>query len=75
MGIPGIPEGLNTVSLFFTHPNGCHGLAIFQRGFAHVAKDDERQVNGGMVILLNDKLWNRADAEIILDGVMRNFVK
>lgn len=54
LGAPAIPAGGNTVQLAFRDAAGRAGLAVNQRGFTPEAGDDEREVNGLLVYLLQE---------------------
>lgn len=70
MPMPAIPAGCNTVRANITLPSGEHALVCVQRGFAPTAHDDEREVNGGLLIVLADAAWSEADAAKILDAAL-----
>lgn len=68
--IPTIPVGCNTVRANITLPSGEHALFSMQRGFAPVARDDEHEVNGALLLVLADAAWSEADARKILDAAL-----
>jgi hypothetical protein len=68
--VPAIPAGCNTVRANLTLPSGEHALFSLQRGFAPVARDDEHEVNGALLLVLADAAWSAADARRILDAVL-----
>lgn len=67
--IPLIPAGCNTNSELFTLRTGERALCVIQRGFSPVASDDEREVNGAILLVLADSAWAAPDADRILDAV------
>ena len=73
--IPTIPVGCNTVRANITLPSGEHALFSMQRGFAPVARDDEHEVNGALLIVLADGAWSAADARKILDVALAQLLK
>jgi hypothetical protein len=68
--VPTIPAGCNTVRANLTLPSGEHALFSMQRGFAPVARDDEHEVNGALLLVLADSEWSAADARKILDAAL-----
>ena len=68
--VPAIPTGCNTVRANLTLPSGEHALFSLQRGFAPVARDDEHEVNGALLLVLSDGEWSAADARKILDAAL-----
>ena len=68
--VPTIPAGCNTVRANITLPSGEHALFSLQRGFAPVARDDEHEVNGALLLVLADAAWGEADARKILDAAL-----
>ena len=68
--VPAIPHGCNTVRANLTLPSGEHALFSMQRGFAPVARDDEHEVNGALLIVLADGAWSAANARKILDAAL-----
>lgn len=68
--LPVIPAGCNTVRANLNLLSGEHALVFVQRGFAPVARDDEREVNGALLIVLADPEWSETDARKILDAAL-----
>jgi hypothetical protein len=68
--VPAIPAGCNTVRADITLPSGEHALFSMQRGFSPVARDDEHEVNGALLLVLADGEWSPADARNILDAAL-----
>ena len=68
--LPPIPAGCNTVRANRVLPSGEQALVFVQRDFAPVARDDEREVNGALLIVLADAAWSEADARKILDAAL-----
>ena len=68
--VPAIPVGCNTVRANLTLPSGEHALFSMQRGFTPVARDDEHEVNGALLLVLSDGEWSAADARKILDAAL-----
>ncbi len=68
--LPAIPSGCNTVRANFTLPSGEHALVSVQRGFAPMVLDDEREVNGALLLVLADPAWESADARKILAAAL-----
>lgn len=64
--IPTIPEGCNTALFYFETKDGLQALAVNQRGFARIAKDDEQEVNGCMVTICLDRTLDLIDARAAL---------
>lgn len=62
---PEIPAGCNTVSMLFRAADGRAALAINQRGFARIARDDEAEINGCGVAILQDDLPNEEAAAML----------
>lgn len=54
VAIPAIPPGCNTVDMPFTTAAGKRALAVNQLGFRPEARDNEHEVNGLMVLILDD---------------------
>lgn len=73
--VPAIPAGCNTVRADITLPSGEHALFSLQRGFAPVARDDEHEVNGALLLVLADVAWGEADARKILDAALAQLLK
>lgn len=65
---PVIPRGCNTVLMLFKTAEGRRALAVNQTAFAPEAKDDEREVNGCLVLILQDTTVNDEAAEAILEA-------
>lgn len=72
--VPAIPAGCNTVRANLTLPSGEHALFSLQRGFAPVARDDEHEVNGALLLVLADAAWSAADARKILDAALQKIL-
>jgi len=72
--VPAIPAGCNTVRANLTLPSGEHALFSLQRGFAPVARDDEHEVNGALLLVLADAAWSAADARRILDAALQKIL-
>lgn len=68
--LPAIPAGCNTVRANLTLPSEEHALVFVQRGFAPIARDNEREVNGALLLVLADPEWSEADARKILDAAL-----
>lgn len=64
---PPMPAGCNTVLHSFTTAGGQRALAIGQTGFQPVRDDDERQVNGWSVLILQATPIPD-DADAVLDS-------
>lgn len=75
LALPPIPERRNTVSAAITMRTGERALVCSQRGFAPEARDDEREVNGAMLLVLADPAWSEADADRILAAVHEHFLE
>jgi hypothetical protein len=60
--IPEIPDGCNTALFYFETKDGLQALAINQRGFAPLAKDNEQEVNGCTVMICLDRKLDLIDA-------------
>jgi hypothetical protein len=73
--VPTIPAGCNTVRANITLPGGEHALVSLQRGFAPIARDDEHEVNGALLLVLADAAWGEADARKILDAALAQILK
>ena len=72
--LPAIPAGCNTVSTELTLRTGERALICVQGGFAHEVRDDEREVNGAMLLVLADPAWSEHDADRILAAVHEYFL-
>lgn len=72
--LPPIPAGCNTVSTELTLRTGERALICVQGGFAPEARDDEREVNGAVLLVLADPAWSAADADRILSAVQTNLL-
>ena len=72
--VPTIPAGCNTVRANLTLPSGEHALFSMQRGFAPIARDDEHEVNGALLLVLADAAWGEADARRILDAALQKIL-
>jgi len=72
--VPAIPVGCNTVRANLTLPSGEHALFSMQRGFAPIARDDEHEVNGALLLVLADAAWGEADARRILDAALQKIL-
>ena len=72
--LPAIPPGCNTVSTELTLRTGERALVCSQRGFAHEVRDDEREVNGAMLLVLADPAWSEAESDRILAAVHEHFI-
>jgi hypothetical protein len=72
--VPTIPAGCNTVRANLTLPSGEHALVSMQRGFAPIARDDEHEVNGALLLVLADAAWGEADARRILDAALQKIL-
>lgn len=71
---PEIPPGCNTVRAHVELKSGEHALVSVQRGFAPTARDDEREVNGALLLVLTDPNWNSTDARAILDRALETIL-
>lgn len=67
---PAIPAGSNTVRSHITLPGGEHALVSVQRGFSPRASDDEREINGALLLVLEDAEWGADDARKILESAL-----
>jgi hypothetical protein len=72
--VPAIPTGCNTVRADITLPSGEHALFSMQRGFSPVARDNEHEVNGALLLVLADAAWSAADARKILDAALQKIL-
>lgn len=72
--LPAIPPDCNTVSTELTLRTGARALVCSQRGFTPEARDDEREVNGAMLLVLADPAWSEAEADRILAAVHEYFL-
>jgi hypothetical protein len=64
--VPNIPEGFNTVEMLFRDAGGRPSLALVQGGFSREQRDDEREVNGCTVFILQRSTGDdHRDAEIL----------
>lgn len=61
--LPPIPAGCNTVSTELTLRTGERALICVQGGFAPEARDDEREVNGAVLLVLADPAWSAAEPD------------
>lgn len=72
--LPAIPPGFNTARAHLTLPTGEPALYSAQRGFAPLAADDEREINGALLLVLEDAAWAPADAARILDLALQKIL-
>jgi hypothetical protein len=54
--------------------SGEHALVSVQRGFSPTARDNEREVNGALLLVLNDTEWNEVDARKILSAALAKII-
>lgn len=73
---PYIPEGCNTMHHRFRDSNANACAAINQRGFAPEQADNEQQVNGCMVIIVEHSAnMPNAAAEQLLDNLIKTLME
>jgi hypothetical protein len=71
---PEIPPGYNTVEVFVQLSTGEYAIVVGQRGFARDVSDDESEVNGLGMHVLQDRSWGAADARAILESIVNDLV-
>jgi len=70
--VPGaIPLGCDTGFQHLRLATGEHALAICQRGITPLASDNERQINGWSLLVLEDAGWSEDDARAVLESVCK----
>lgn len=67
IAIPAIPTGCNTYKNYVTLASGEKAIFVIQSGCAPIAGDNEREVNGAMLMVLADAAWSEKDARKILE--------
>jgi hypothetical protein len=63
---PRIPDGCNTVIWYYQDPSGRQCIVVNQSGFAREVGDDEREVNGCWVAILEAAKMDLVDGRSLL---------
>ena len=73
--LPAIPEGFNTVSIYFTTADTLQAMAMNQTGFVPVQSDNEHEVNGCSVFVCLDDKLEKQRARYLLKGLKRHLLE
>jgi len=66
--IPSIPHGCNTVTWIFEDTSGRAAIGIRQAGFDRILRDDEREVNGVSLLILQESTgFRNLDIQLLED--------